>query len=175
MSVGTAVPINRAADLRQAFDHSFAHVATPEADVVERLLGIRIGSDPYGLRLGELAGLFADKKITRVPSPVSELLGIAGFRGAVLPVYDLGMLLGCPRAAAPRWIVVAAAARIGLAFEGSDGYVKARGALIVPEGRTESREWHVREILRAECARPIIYLPSILEAIGRLAGQNRQT
>jgi hypothetical protein len=70
---------------------------------------------------------------------------------------------------------VAAAARIGFAFEGSDGYLKARGALIVPEARTESREWHVREILRAEFARPIICLPSILEAIGRLAGQNRQT
>src|SRR5215218_10100104 len=99
MSVGSAVPTNRAAELREAFDRSFAQLATSEADVVESLLGIRIGTDPYGLRLGELSGLFADKKITRLPSPVSELLGIAGFRGAVLPVYDLGMLLGCPRAA----------------------------------------------------------------------------
>ena len=127
------------------------------------------------LRLGELSGLFADKKVTWLPSPVSELRGIAGFRGAVLPVYDLGMLLGCPRAAAPRWMVVTAAARIGLAFEGFDGYLSVRDAVIVPEARTETREWHVREILRAGFARPIIYLPSILEAIGRLAGQNRQT
>lgn len=175
MSVSTALRNNRAADLRAAFDRSFAYAARSEAGVVESLLGIRIGGNPYGLRLGELSGLFADKKITRLPSPVSELLGIAGFRGAVLPVYDLGMLLGCPRAAAPRWMVVAAAAQIALAFEGSDGYLSAEGTVIVPEARTESRDWHVREILRAEFARPIIYLPSILEAIGRLAGQNRQT
>jgi hypothetical protein len=70
---------------------------------------------------------------------------------------------------------VTAAARIGLAFEGFDGYLSVRDAVIVPEARTETREWHVREILRGELARPIIDLPSILETIGRLAGRNRQT
>jgi len=44
--------------------------------------------------MAEVSGLFADKKVTRLPSPVSELSGIAGLRGAVLPVYDLAMLLG---------------------------------------------------------------------------------
>jgi chemotaxis signal transduction protein len=175
MSVSAVLINDRAAELREAFDRSFAQVARSEAGAAENLLGIRVGADPYVLRLGELSGLFADKKITWVPSPVSELRGIAGFRGAVLPIYDLGMLLGAPRAAAPRWTVVLAAARIGLAFEGFDGFLSVQGAVIVPEARTETREWHVREILRSEPVRPLIYVPSILEAIGRLAGQNRQT
>jgi chemotaxis signal transduction protein len=175
MSVTAARINDRAAELREAFDRSFAQVASSEAGAVENLLAIRVGADPYALRLSELSGLFADKKITWLPSPVSELRGIAGLRGAVHSVYDLGMLLGAPRAVAPRWIVVPSAARIGLAFEGFDGYLSVRGAAIVPEARTETREWHVREILRTEVARPIVHLASILEAIGRRAGHDRQT
>jgi purine-binding chemotaxis protein CheW len=165
---------DRAAELRDAFDRSFALVARPPAGAAESLLRIRVGADPYILRLGGLSGLFADKKITRLPSPVSQLLGIAGFRGAVLPIYDLGMLLGTAKAAAPRWMVVTAAARIGLAFDGFDGYLSIQDAVVVPEARTDTCEGHVREILHTEVTRPIIDLPSILEAIARLAGQNRQ-
>jgi chemotaxis signal transduction protein len=173
---GTAVRMNdRAAELREAFDRSFAQAARSEIGAVERLLGIRIGADPYVLRLTELSGLFADKKISSLPSPVPELLGIAGFRDTVLPVYDLGMMLGCPRAAAPRWMVVTAVARIGLAFDGFDGYLSLQDAIIVPEARTGTREGHVREILQTGVARPIIDLPSIFEAIGRRAGHHRQT
>lgn len=164
---GTAAHINdRATELREAFDRSFAQAARADPGAVESLLAIRVGADRYGLRLGELSGVFADKKITRLPGPVSQLLGLAGFRGAILPVYDLGMLLGAPKALAPRWMVVAAAARIGLVFEGFDGYLSVGDAVIVPEAQTEVAEGHVREIVRTD-ARPIICVASILEAIGR--------
>jgi chemotaxis signal transduction protein len=174
VSIGAA-HANQAADLREAFDRSFAQASVSEADDdVEKLLGIRIGDDRYVVRLSGLSGVFADRRVTPLPSPVSELRGIAGFRGAVLPIYDLGMLLGYPRAMAPRWIVVTAAPRIGLAFAGFDGYVSVRGAVIVPETRTETRDWHVREVLRGERSQPIIFLPSIIEAIARRTGQERQ-
>ena len=175
MSVTAARINDRAADLREAFDQSFAQATRSDAGTVENLLGIRIGADAYALRLSELSGLFADKKVTWLPSHVSELCGVAGLRGAVLPVYDLGMLLGAPRAVAPRWIAVTAAARIGLAFEGFDGYLSVRDAVIVPEARAETPEWHVREILQTEFARPIIHLASILEAIGRRVGHDGHT
>jgi purine-binding chemotaxis protein CheW len=143
--------------------------------MVEKLVAVRVGSHPYALRLAEVSGLFVDKKITWLPSPVSELLGIAGLRGAVLPVYDLGMLLGCPKAAAPRWLLVTAAISIGLAFDGFDGYLSVRPEMIVPELRAESRQRHVREILQTDVARPIIHLPSVLETIRKRGGQDRQT
>ena len=62
-------PMTRARDLpggadelRRAFDRSFAEApgGAPEADALESLLAIRVGGDPYALRLSEIAGLFAD-------------------------------------------------------------------------------------------------------------------
>jgi chemotaxis signal transduction protein len=167
---------DRAFELREAFDRSFARASSTEAAVIESLLGIRVGMARYVLRLADVSGVFADKKITWLPGPVSELRGIAGFRGAVLPVYDLGMLLGCSRAAAPpRWLVVTAAAPIGLAFEGFDGYLSVRSDAIVRDGRAEAIEGHVREVAQGEVNRPIIHLPSILETIRNRGGHNRQT
>jgi chemotaxis signal transduction protein len=167
----------RADELRQAFDRSFALAPNTEADAdaVENLLAVRVGSRPYVLRLAEVSGLFVDRKVTWLPSPVTELLGITGLRGTVLPVYDLGMLLGCPRAAAPRWLLVAAATPVGLAFDGFDGYLSVQPDAIVPAFRAESRERHVREILQTGVARPIIRLSSVLETIKNRSGHDRQT
>ena len=166
---------DRAADLRQAFDRSFAQAPNAEAAALENVLAIRVGADRYVLRLADVSGLYADKKVISLPSPVSELLGIAGFRGAVLPVYDLGMLLGCLRAAAPRWLVVTDAAPVGLAFEGFDGYLSVRREAIVPDLRAEASGPHVREILQTDVARPIIHLPSVLETIRSRGGHDRRT
>jgi chemotaxis signal transduction protein len=167
----------RADQLRQAFDRSFALAPQAGGDtaLVENLLAVRVGSLPYGLRLAEVSGLFVDRKITWLPSPVAELLGICGLRGALLPVYDLGMLLGCPKGAAPRWLLVTAGMTVGLAFDSFDGYLRVRPEAIVPEGRAESRERHVREVLQTGIARPIIHLPSVLETIKSRSGHDSQT
>jgi chemotaxis signal transduction protein len=158
----------RAADaLRQAFDRSFTLALDTDVDTagVENLLAVRVGSRPYALRLAEVSGLLVDKKVTWLPSPVAELLGIVGLRNMLLPIYDLGMLLGCPRAVAPRWILVAAARPVGLAFEGFDGYLSARSGAIVADTRPQGIERPVREILNAEAGRPLIHLPSVLDTI----------
>jgi len=130
MSVGQAHTNDRAAELRDAFDRVFAQAPSPEAGAMESLLTIRIGANPYALRLKEVSGLFADKKVTWLPSSAPELLGLAGIRGTVLPVYDLGRLLGCPTAGAPRWLVVIAAMPVALAFEAFDGYLTVREGTI---------------------------------------------
>jgi purine-binding chemotaxis protein CheW len=164
--------IDRAAALRAAFDRSFAQAPSPEGAATEKLLAIRLGAHPYVLRLSEVSGLFADKKITRLPSPVPDLLGIAGFRGTVLPVYDLGLLLGGASTAAPRWLVVAAGAPVGLAFDGVDGYLSVACDAIVSQARVETREPHVREVARSgDLARPLISLASVAQWVrDRAAG-----
>ncbi len=96
MSDGGSQVTGRAAELRDAFDRVFAEAHPPAPPPSEDLLAIRIASEPYALRLTEIAGLFADRKITPVAGRVSALLGIAGFRGLIVPVYDLQVLLGCP-------------------------------------------------------------------------------
>lgn len=168
MSGHEARVTDKAGELRQAFDRVFALAPLTGTDtaVVENLLAVRIGSHPYALRLAEVSGLLLDKKVTWIPSSVSELLGIAGMRGSILPVYDLGMLLGCPRAAAPRWMVVTAAASIGLAFEGFDGYLSVRPEAIVSDVRAEAHERHVREVVQAAgLLQPLVSLSSVLESI----------
>ena len=157
---------DRVTELRETFDRSFAQAPSTKAAAVENLLAIKLGADPYVLRMNEVSGLFADKKVTRLPSSVSELSGIAGFRGTVLPVYDLAMLLGYPRVVTPRWLVVTAVTPVAFAFDGFDGYLNVREASIVPEARTEQRERHVREVVQTiDLVRPLISLGSVLEWI----------
>jgi purine-binding chemotaxis protein CheW len=173
MSIGDLRGNDRAAALRQAFDLTFAHAPSAGAAAVEGLLAISVAGDRYLLRLSEVAGLFADKTVVALPSPVAELLGIAGFRSRVLPVYDLAMLLGRARPGASRWLVVAAATSVGFAFEGFDGYLRVRQDAIVPARGFGGDGGHVREILQDEVARPIIHLPSIVETVGTRGGQER--
>jgi len=176
MTTSDAREIDRVTELREAFDRSFAQAPSTEAAAVENLLAIKVGADPYVLRMTEVSGLFADKKVTRLPSPVSELSGIAGFRGAVLPVYDLAMLLGYPRAASPRWLVVIAVTPVALAFDSFDGYLNVREASIAPEARTEERERHVREVVQTvDLVRPLISLASVLEWIRNRASRDGLT
>jgi chemotaxis signal transduction protein len=157
---------NRAAALRAEFDQSFASAPHADAAAVEDLLAIGIDGDPYLLRLAEVSGLYADKRLMWLPSSVAELLGIAGFRGTVLPVYDLGMLLGKPRAVAPRWTVVDANGRVGLAFDALSGFLRAPPETIVPDAR-EARGRHVRDVLKGDMIRPIVDLTSILQTLDR--------
>lgn len=173
MTTSDARETNRVTELREAFDRSFAQAPSTEAAAVENLLAIRVGPDPYVLRMNEVAGLFADKKVTRLPSPVSELSGIAGFRGAVLPVYDLATLLGYPRPASPRWLVVIAITPVALAFEEFDGYVTHREEAIAQEPQLGARGGHVREVVQAGgLVRPVISLVSVLEWIRHRASHD---
>jgi chemotaxis signal transduction protein len=165
---------DRAAVLREAFDRSFAEPATAAGTAGAGLLRVRIGSERYVIQLDEISGLFADKKITHLPSPVHELLGIAGFRGVTLPVYDLGMMLGHARRATPRWLVLTATTNLGLAFDDFEGYASALPGSILPAQTVSGAHDHVREVWQAEFVRPVIHLGSILETIKNRCGRGTQ-
>jgi chemotaxis signal transduction protein len=167
-NLGADSGASRAAVLRDAFDRGFAEPpAIAQRETVD-LLSIRLGGDAFALRLVETAGLFSDRKITPVPTPLRELRGLAGVRGTLVPVYDLGVLLGYAIANAPRWIVMAREAPVAFAIETFVGQLRIdRAALITNEAA--GRE-HVREIARDEdVSRPIVHLPSLVAAIGKRA------
>src|SRR4051812_39359245 len=107
----------RAAELRRDFDRGFADSPLIGSETRQSLLAIRLGARRLAIRLSEIAGLYADKKITPVPGAATGMLGIAGFRGSILPVYDLRNLLELSTGGAPRWLVVAAAAPVAFSFE----------------------------------------------------------
>lgn len=162
---------DRAGELRQAFDRAFTEAARPAAVQTDDLLALRVGPDPYALRLSEIAGLYADRAVTRVPGGAAALLGFAGFRGAIAPVYDLHLLLGQASAKAPRWLVMAQAVPVALAFEAFEGHLRVPreailGQAIRAQGPGQTSHPLIRGFASTDgLARPIVHLPSVLDAI----------
>ena len=155
---GAASKVGSAEALRRRFDESFAAPAGSNPQSVEDLLAIRIGADPYVLRLSQIAGLSAGLKIAPVPSPIASLLGIVGVRGLMAPIYDLGALLGYPRAAEPRWTVfVRAPQTVGFAFETFESHLHVLVTSVTGE-----------TVRAAGALRPIIDMPSV---VAKLKGQ----
>jgi chemotaxis signal transduction protein len=156
----------RAGELRLAFDRAFAEPIRLDTTLKVDLLAVRVDGRAFAIRLSEINGLFADKKITPVPGSHAALRGIAGFRGAIVPVYDLQILLGHSSTATPRWLVIAAAAPVALAFEAFEGQLRVSQDAILPQPSRPEFRGYAREFLRTEnFVGPIMHLPSVLDAI----------
>jgi purine-binding chemotaxis protein CheW len=157
---------DRAGRLRQEFDRSFAVPPPTDPQSGVDLLGIRLGGETYALRLSEVAGLFSERKVTRLPSGHTGLLGIAGFRGAIVPVYDLAALMGHAPEQSARWLVIADAAPVAFAFAALDGHVRVdRDAIVVREGGDQARR-HVTDFAHTPAlVRAIVSLPSLVGSL----------
>ena len=169
--IDTASVVATAAALRRLFDESFAAPAASMTQRLEGLLAIRVGSDPYALRLSEIAGLHVGVKIVPVPSPAAQLLGIVGIRGMMAPIYDLAALLRSPPAANSRWFIIARGPKpVGFAFETFESHLQVSQSSLangdVEDAGTGAPKQHMRGTVRAAGAlRPIIHLASVLEMI----------
>ncbi len=162
---------DRAAELRAAFDRGFAEPPPPEAEAAADYLGIRIGGVAYAVALSEIGAVFADKRIAPLPSGASELLGIAGVRGDIVPVFSLGALLGQSGGdGKPRWLVLAAGGRAGFAFDALDGHLRIPLARITPTA--SPRSFVEANAVMAGEARPIVRIATLMEHLERRAGQN---
>jgi purine-binding chemotaxis protein CheW len=159
----------RAAALREGFDASFAAAPAVEQPPTAGLLAVRVGVTPAALRLTDVAGLHADTAITPMPMAPAELLGLAGFRGAVVPVYDLGTLLGAPGTGWPRWCVVAAGRpAVAFAFHHFDGYLEVSvDAVRATAGGSGPR----RDVVTVDGqARSIVEIGALVAAIAARCG-----
>lgn len=126
-----AAVLDRAAQLRLAFDRSFAQPLPPPDGGFTDLLTVSVAGNGYALRLDAVAGLYADRDVARLPSAVSELLGVVAFGGAFVAVYDLGALLGRPASPAPRWLVVdRGTPAVALAFDGVRRHLRVPAGLL---------------------------------------------
>lgn len=160
--------------LRREFDLAFARAPRTTTERLEGLLALRIDGDPYAVRVSEIDGLHVDRRIMALPSPVAELLGVAGFRGQIAPVYDLAALLGYARVASPRWLLQLhsrANEPLALAFDtfemhfsvSPEQLVSSPGALPSQGGTTRA---HLFDAVRGDAVvRPIIPLRSLLQDI----------
>jgi chemotaxis signal transduction protein len=162
----------RIAELRGDFDRSFAQPARRHDDEHAEMLAIRAGGRSYVLRLSQTAGLFPDRPVTALPGPLSALLGVAGFGGAIVPVYDLAALLGHAVPDRPRWLVLAAGSpALAFAFHELDGHVQVPIEAIIAQG------FGARDSLRGMVSLPggtrsIIDVSAARAAVHELAGHS---
>jgi hypothetical protein len=128
----------RVSELRRAFDANFSE-RHPEADLaVERFLAVRACGALFAFRLSEIAGVAVDRKLTPLPTPVPELLGLTGVRGRLVPVYSLTALLGgAAESDVARWLVLVAEGRIALATQGIASYLSGHARDLVPSSRRD--------------------------------------
>lgn len=163
---------DRRAALREEFDRSFTEPARQHDAEFAELLAIRAGGRPYALRLSQASGVHCDRPVTPLPGPQPALLGVAGFSGTTVPVYDLAALLGHGVPERPRWLVLAdGRPALALAFHHLDGHVRIPLSTIVGEADGHSG----RDVLRGMAAlpggiRPIVDLPAARAVVHQLTG-----
>ncbi len=158
----------RAAELRATFDAGFATPARLDQGATVDLLSIRLENEAYALRLSEIAGLVAGHAVTPLPAEMSGLFGIAGFRGSIMPVYDLAALLGHAPAAACRWLAIARAAPVALAFATLEGHLRVPSDAIVPDHDASDPTQRIVEFLRRpDRASPIVDIALLLDRISQ--------
>jgi purine-binding chemotaxis protein CheW len=157
----------RARELRAQLDASFAEPREVVRPAMSTLLAIRAGEELRAVQVSELQAVLADRPITRLPTPVPELLGLCAIRGAIAPVYDLAALLGGPihRHHAPRWIMLTQHRElVALAFDALDAQ------LLVPTSEIASAEGDTGQggAVRVHgVLRPLLRIAAVLELIER--------
>jgi purine-binding chemotaxis protein CheW len=97
---------------------------------------LRVASEAYAMPVEFVLEVAELGDIAPVPGSRPEMLGVWNLRGQILPVVDLALLLGIPRAAPPRRLLVAEAGgrRAGFAIDEVSGV----GELADPAEEAES-------------------------------------
>jgi chemotaxis signal transduction protein len=167
-----------AADLRHAFDRSFALPPTQASEDVEDLLAIRVAGDPYAIRLRDIAGIIAGRRVVPIPAVTLDLLGLAGIHGGVVSVFGLASILGYGAApGSPRWMILCGVADpIALAFSDFEGYVRLPTSSLHADETLRAPRHYVNQIARTEAGpRAIISIPLIVATIRNRVGHHRST
>ena len=166
----------KAAALRQAFDLSFALPPPPASQEVEDLLAIRVAGNPYAIRLRDIAGMVAGRKVVPVPAVALDLLGLAGIRGDVVPVFCLASILGYGQVPGSlRWMILCGAEEpIALAFSDFEGYLRLPKSSLHADENLRATRPYVNQVASTEAeARAVIGIPLIVATIRNRIGHRR--
>ena len=173
---GTA---GRAADLRRAFDQSFAESPLEAAADPLNLLALRAGGEPYAVRLDEISGLVPSRTTVDLPSAIPGFLGVARLRHELVPVYRLRSLLGSATSGeAPRWLIIARVVPpVAFAFEQFEGHRRVPPSALLPSG-SDALTNHARATVRLDDGlRAVLSIGALIETIEhhlRLAGPTKE-
>ena len=148
------------ASLQRTFDEAFARPHAGPATPDTAILAIDLGEDRFAFRLDELAGVFELPPTVPLPGAPGALLGLAGLRGQLMPVYNLAGLLGTPcPPEPPRWIVVYGRDEpVALAFHVLHGHLDVSPASIRPLTTRPLAGTFVRAVVRMADGPPLALL-----------------
>lgn len=142
MSTNIRAPLGSVEEMRRRFDAVFAAPPAPRAAAIASFLGLRIGGDGFVLRIQAMSGLAAARTIVPLPGAAPAMLGLAGIRGLVVPVFSLSALMGYG-SQPPRWFALCAGQggdTIAFSFSDFDGYMEALVSDVRADDSIEPRE-----------------------------------
>ena len=169
------IPEQRLAHLRRVFDESFAEPAETETEDLLALIAIRLSGEALVLRADQITGIARLRRVTPAPSCIPELIGLAGMRGTLLPVFSLAALLGLARSEECSWVALAhRESPVGLAFDEFEGQIETRPACLYDDASAPARR-HVRQLAQfGSAVRAVVDVASVVEAI-RLAAESSRS
>lgn len=166
----------RVVELRSAFDRERAAPSSLRSEEqTENLLAIRVSRDAYAIRVNEISGLATHRKIVAFPSPISELLGVAGIRGTLVPVYSLTRLLGYgTETEQVRWLALCGTEEpFALAFSNFEGYLQMPRTQLHQAEHKDVQRTHVTHVARAaDTVRAVVSIPILRETIQERCRKN---
>jgi chemotaxis signal transduction protein len=173
MNPPTLPAANHADEIRRAFDQTFASAPSLEnADLIS-LITIRLSGERFALRMDQIHGLARSRPIVPVSSRISELIGIAGMRGTLIPVFSLAALLGLPRSEECAWLaIIQGDLPLALAFDALERRMEIRRTSLYEDSSPSRR--HVRQLAqlgKEVCA--VLDVPSLVEVIRNMAEASR--
>lgn len=159
------------AELRRAFDQSFAEAPGASEKAGDLVLAIRAGSDQYVVRLSEIAGIHECPKIVPLPGTKPACLGLVGLRGRLHGVFRLSTLLGGTSGQTmPRWLLGAPGRDAPtFAVESIEACLAISPQEVRPVEQVNDTHAHLRELfIRDGVVRGLLHVPSL---VGLAAGR----
>lgn len=159
----------KVAELRHSFDETWAApFSEATEELPDSLLSIRVSGDAYAIKVSEIVGLVTGRKIVSVPAPIPELLGLAGIRGTLVPVYSLKAILGYGSDdEQPRWLALCGTEEcFAVAFHEFEGYLRIARGELYPVEQNDAVRTHVKEVARGRGAvLAVVSIPLVRESI----------
>ena len=163
-------------EVRRVFDQArSAPFSSGTEEQTEDLLAIRVSRNAYAIRVSEISGLATDRKIVAFPSPIPELLGVAGIRGALVPVYSLAILLGHnAETEGTRWLALCGTEDpVALVFSDFEGYVRVPLTQLYAAEQEDAARTHAQHVVRAtDMVRAVVSIPLVRKTIQRRCGND---
>ena len=172
---------SNAAQLRQAFDRTFALAPSLASPGVEDLLTLRVAGDPYAIRLLDIAAIVTQRRVVSVPAVTPDLLGLAGIHGGIVPVFGLSSILGYgPDPGSPQWMVLCGFEEpIALAFSDFEGHLQLPSSAIYADENFRTPRENVKYVNHVASTsngvRAVISISLIVATIRNRISQHRPT